>query len=447
MECTTIAGVGFRLLALAAAGLFAQDATIRVDVRQVVVPVVVTDKKGHHVTGLREGDFQIFEDGVRQQIAAFSTDASAAADDVAALSKSPEASSGPRRTFVVCVDTLHTSAASAARLREALIGVFEKEKTGDAQYVLIGIGRRMQVLQPATPNPQVLLLKLRGMAFQGLAGGADASAIAAELQNLRNRFEEYCRRCACGARPPQHVCDGETAALKQSVDAEAARWSAPAAALAEQFAGVVRELAKLPTGRTMILVSDNFGVDPKRDFYALGGAYLPNRAEFKVEDSQRGEPALQDALKVAADRNVAIYTLDSRGGAGASAAAAGPMDAGSAPVGSTGIGTAGNSRNAPSTRTTTLQSAPVSGFGATFGQEDSATMQRVARSTGGVYFHEAKDLARQFRAALADGREYYVLAYVPTNGTSDGRFRAISVETADKSLAVRTKAGYWAPAQ
>ena len=46
----------------------AGDVTIKVDVRQVLVPVVVTDKEGRHVTGLTQADFKIFEDGLEQKI-------------------------------------------------------------------------------------------------------------------------------------------------------------------------------------------------------------------------------------------------------------------------------------------------------------------------------------------------------------------------------------------
>ena len=41
---------------------------IRVDVSLVTVPVMVTDKSGNHVPGLRAGNFRIFEDGAAQQI-------------------------------------------------------------------------------------------------------------------------------------------------------------------------------------------------------------------------------------------------------------------------------------------------------------------------------------------------------------------------------------------
>ena len=70
-------------------------------------------------------------------------------------------------------------------------------------------------------------------------------------------------------------------------------------------------------------------------------------------------------------------------------------------------------------------------------------MEQLARATGGVYYHDG-DLLKQFHSALAEGREYYVLAYVPKNSAADGKFRTITVQTSDKKLAIRAKAGYWA---
>jgi VWFA-related protein len=438
------------LLVIAACGLFAQqDPTIRLDVQQVLVPVIVTDKKGHHVSGLHVSDFQIFEDGVPQTIASFSSDTAGSLDDIGALTKSGATpQSGPRRTFVICVDTLHTAPANASRMREALQNLFEKEKPGDAQYVLIGVGRQMQVLQAATTNPLALLIKLRGPGFQSSVGGLGASALSAELQNLRSRMDEFCKRCACGTRASRGTCDSEIDTLKQSVDAEADRWAAPTNGMLEQFTNVVGELAKLPTGRTLILVSDGFNVNPKREFYTAVSAYLPSRPEFRLDETKEVEPALRDALKVASERNVTIYTVDSRGGATANLTSTGPMDA-SASGGNVIISGIGTNRNAgggaASLRSGSIQSAPGQQANPFAADADSATMEELARATGGVYFHESGDMLKQFRSALADGREYYVLTYNPKNPAADGKFRRITVETAGKYLNIRAKEGYWAP--
>jgi len=71
-------------------------------------------------------------------------------------------------------------------------------------------------------------------------------------------------------------------------------------------------------------------------------------------------------------------------------------------------------------------------------------MEQLARAAGGVYFHESADMLKQFRSALAAGREFYVLAYRPKNSAQDGKFRSITVETTDKRLSIRAKSGYWA---
>jgi Ca-activated chloride channel homolog len=47
------------------------DRTFRVDVDMVSLSVVVTDKKGRRITNLQKEDFQIFENGVQQEIAGF----------------------------------------------------------------------------------------------------------------------------------------------------------------------------------------------------------------------------------------------------------------------------------------------------------------------------------------------------------------------------------------
>ena len=424
---------------IAVSSVFAQqDTTIRLDVQQVLVPVVVTDKKGHHVAGLHASDFRVFEDGVQQEIASFSTDTAGSVDAVAALAQSEHPLSSPRHTFVICVDTLHTAPASSARVREALENLFEKEKTTDAQYVLIGIGRQLQMIQTATTNPMAILVKLRSAAFRNALAGSDGSALSSQLQSIRTRMDDFCKRCTCGSRQSRGNCDSEIDALKQSVDAEAERWTAPFNALTEQFRNVVAELGKLPTRRTLILISDGFNIQPKRDFYAVVSTYLPDRPQFKLSDDEKND--LRDVLKLATDRNITIDTIDSRGSAPASLNGGGLMDASAS--GSRGgysvIGT-NNRPVAPSTRSAAEPSA------ARNDSESSPSMEHLARETGGVYSRDSKEMLQQFRSALADGREYYMLAYVPLNKATDGKFRAITVEARDKKLNIRAKTGYWAP--
>ena len=76
--------------------------------------------------------------------------------------------------------------------------------------------------------------------------------------------------------------------------------------------------------------------------------------------------------------------------------------------------------------------------------QNAAGMEQLAQTTGGLYLHNNNDLLKQFQTVLADGREYYLLSYVPSNTAQTGAFRTISVDVKrGKELRVRAKAGYW----
>lgn len=49
----------------------ASSPTIKSDVREVVVPVVVTDKSGRYITHLDREDFAVLEDGIPQRLVDF----------------------------------------------------------------------------------------------------------------------------------------------------------------------------------------------------------------------------------------------------------------------------------------------------------------------------------------------------------------------------------------
>jgi VWFA-related protein len=305
---------------------------------------------------------------------------------------------------------------------------------------LVALGRQLRVLQTATNNPAVVLSRLRSPTFQPALGGGDAAAFNSELGELKNRMYDFCRRCAACTTHPSGACDGDVQNLKAGLDAQAERWASLTSELLAQLKSVVRELAKLPTGRTLILVSDGFSLQPAREFYGVAASFLPGDTRFKMPGPRNLEPSLQEVMKAAVERNVRVYAVDSRGVAQSSLTGNGSMDAG-----------------APSDRTpqSVIRRTPSSNRGGTLlsdmdreassvAFENGSGMQQLAQTTGGVYLHDSNDMVKQFRSVLADGREYYLLGYVPTNRTRDGAFRAIKVEVANQKLHVRAKSGYWA---
>jgi VWFA-related protein len=83
----------------------------------------------------------------------------------------------------------------------------------------------------------------------------------------------------------------------------------------------------------------------------------------------------------------------------------------------------------------------------TIAMQAGQTLIEIAEATGGTAFQNSNDLLAGMKKAFADGREYYMLAYVPTNETQDGNFRKIEVKVRDNKATVSAKRGYWAPTQ
>jgi VWFA-related protein len=79
---------------------------------------------------------------------------------------------------------------------------------------------------------------------------------------------------------------------------------------------------------------------------------------------------------------------------------------------------------------------------------DSSTtdlvFQQIAPETGGRIFRGLNDLDAQIATSVEDGDSYYALAYYPSNGDWDGKFRKIQVVMSDRELKARTRNGYYA---
>src|SRR6202165_357803 len=56
----------------------------------VVVDLIVTDRRGHHVPGLTASDFTIYEDGVAQKIVGFTPSAGSASNPSASAAAAPD---------------------------------------------------------------------------------------------------------------------------------------------------------------------------------------------------------------------------------------------------------------------------------------------------------------------------------------------------------------------
>ena len=409
---------------------------IHIEVRQVLVPVVVTDSKGHSVLGLRSSDFEVFEDGVEQKVVSLTSEADGAAklfEPLPALpapgtepiNPSPQEIGRPARAYLVVVDTLNSEFGSFVQIRGALKKLFAEERPDSALYALVALSQNTGVVQPFTTDPSAVLRALENKQLTKFILASEQTSRAQQETQLRRMLENYCQKCPCA--------DGKcsTGPALQEIESFATSAGEEHAGrlrnFLEQLRGLVEQLGAVSGKRTIVLISDGFTIQPGRDLFELIAIYLRDPGIALQDPIARMDPELDAVLRLADDRNVVFYTLDSRG---VYVVPTGGYDV---------TGPSMSSKTAPRVMPQIQSQKTASAV------EKDDGLQELAEATGGLFFGNSNNALNGMRRAFADGRQYYVLAYNSSNQASDRKYRAIKVQVKRKNLMVRAKSGYWAP--
>jgi VWFA-related protein len=418
----------YEQLAHAANSPMASESTIKVEVRQVLVPVIVTDKEGHHVTGLTRADFQVFEDGVEQTISSFSVEdagltasgatasmppAAEPATGQAALAPATPEPTAVRRTYVICIDSLHAALGNLVYVRQALSKLFRSEQPGDSQYVVLAIGSSTQLVQDTTSDPGKAIQAIESKDFRKVFLASQKNSLQAEMLAFRRTLDEV--RSDCDAGRPECARKSQLPPMANQIASEDRAY---AISFLSQFQALVKNLSRGTGRRVIVFISDGFQLVPGKQAFELLASYFPGLGTSlgTVDRMQELEPV----LRLAANSNIPVYTIDSRGLY--TSPSFDVSDPGAPP------------RLMPA----------VSGIMNSDASEAGGTLSEIAAATGGTAFQNSNDILTGLQRAFADGREYYMLAYVPGNSNADGKFHAISVRLRDKNAVVRAKRGYWA---
>ena len=424
---------------------------VRAKVRQVLVPVVVTDQKGHHIADLKQSDFKVFEDGALEDIVSFRMAADSFPSEPegggrVSTGSGSKATPAPasiavRRTYLICVDVLHSAFPNFNRVSDALVNVFRHEEGVDSQYALMTLGRELKVVQDSTTDASAVAAAIRRKSFRKTIQVSEAQSTAIEEQQFTELMRSYCSACACESNGGGDL--PECTSFKSRVRAFLVSFEERTYALNRDFllrlGALVKATAGMPTTRTIVFVSDGFNRFPGRELYGILRGFGPKDRsfEFNPRDTQ---PELEAMLKLATRNDVKFYTLDSRGVYSA------PFTAGNTFDASTSFSTATqmDSKNAPSEATAATEAVDRRATAGAW--ENGDILAELAHETGGLFVENNNDFSKGIARALADARECYVLAYVPKNEALDGKYRRITVEVSGgKKLQVNAKAGYWAP--
>jgi VWFA-related protein len=302
-------------------------------------------------------------------------------------------------------------------LREALQKLFPQEQAGDSQYVVMALGRSMEIVQNTTSDPAKVLATLGSANFRKTFLQSEKGNSQFEFSRYESELREA--RGACDTGDPS--CPGRKQAVLSEANQLAEHESFSTTQFLTQLRSVVEQLARGHGRRTLILISDGFLMAPGKLSFGLLETYFP---EFHSTRSiERIQDVLEPIFRLAVKGNLPIYTIDSRGlytPPGFDASRAGAYVA-----------------VAPQVDRTLNDVAADEGM----------TLSEIAAATGGTAFHNSNDLLGGLKRAFADGREYYMLAYVSSNEAQDGKFRKIEVRMRDSKAVVSAKRGYWASLQ
>jgi VWFA-related protein len=131
----------------------------KIEVRVVNVDVTVTDRHGNPVSGLTRDDFEVFEDGRRQEIANFYTIENAVVRDEAAPDSSPSPATQPerfRRKVFVLINNANTSMHGRNEALEQLERFIDRNFEGDYEWSVATVDRRVHLLLPMTSDKSAI---------------------------------------------------------------------------------------------------------------------------------------------------------------------------------------------------------------------------------------------------------------------------------------------------
>lgn len=371
---------------------------LRTQRNEVLVDVRVWDKSGKPVTGMKESDFRVLEDGNAQKLSSFSLEDVARLSAASAengppltldLSKLPAGAQPERiladhRLIVLFLDMTSMPVDDLMRAVNAAGDFVRKQMTPADLVAIAAYTSSLRVAQNFTNNREALEDALRKIRIGESSSLAEASA-QGDAGTTNASGEEVVAQDVSAAFTPDETefnifnTDEKLSAL-------------------ESLAVMLRDI---PGRKSVIHFSSGI-----------------------QRTGQENDAQLRATTDAANRSNVSFYTVDSSGLA-------------ALPPG-------GDASSASPAGTAIYRSAAVlSQISSLHGGRE--TLATLASDTGGRTFYDMNDFSGAFKQVQEENSSYYLLGYTPSNTASDGRFRRIRVEVDRSGVKVEARPGYYAP--
>jgi VWFA-related protein len=400
--------------------------TIRASTHLVLVDVVVTDKQGKHIDGLRAEDFVVQEKGKNQKIAFFTPpgEAQKRAPELppGIYSNKPEYRSPGGPLVILLLDAANTPFKDQAYAREQMLKFVKDEYRPGQRTAIFTLTNSLGVLQDFTSDPEVLL-----KAFQRYQPLAQEMANAAGPRVPNTSSEGGLGSQALSEGMVERMRDFQNIQLAYVLDRRVATTLAAMRSLARILGGI-------PGRKSVIWVTASFPYSLIPEDRSVSEAEmaesLPSQRQLGLDTRAGGAIAgvereshaeeIREASAQLASAQVAIYPVDARG----------LMSGMEATIDDT-----------PSRQFTDINgAASVRMSDVTATQE---TMRDIARETGGVAYINQNEIKQGVAIAMGDSGASYTLGYYPEDKKWDGKYRSIKVKL-NRDGEARYRRGYFA---
>jgi VWFA-related protein len=382
--------------------------TLHAATRVVTVEVVARDHQGRPVTGLAQGDFQVFEqvagkrEKVEQKIAVFRavtmTQLGAAHTDAPAIpagiyTNLVTTQKDPSPPTVLLIDGLNTELTSQMQVRRQMIKMLASIPDNVPVAVFL-LAHHLQLVQSFTTDPKLLkeaLQKASGLNSNTLAQmdpRDDPDNMSAFVENISS---------AAALLPEIERFERET---------YAAQMDARVQTTLDALRSIARHIAGYPGRKNLLWVSSSFPIMINPD------------ADFGIAQMRNYESQMHEVANALAEANVSVYPMDPAG-----------LQVSSVFQASTRVrGSMSASLDREAQRRSNL----------------TQTMKVLAEQTGGEICVNNNDLGDCVKRAVDDGSSFYEIAYYPDASNWHGEFHKIQVKTSRPNVRLSYRQGYYA---
>jgi VWFA-related protein len=425
------------LVVLGSAGLEAADRSVpapefALSTERVQVDVVVRDKKGAILRGLKATDFEVSEDGVRQDVESLDL-LERAVPSFVPTDSGPEKAGTPEKISPTFVAMVFDRMSPGARVfaQNAMLRYLGSPLPPRSWFGAFAIDRGLTSLHRFTSDRAALrdaiaTLQSSGStsysgvrerdlirnAYAGLAEGIGQAHVAsAELSGVpecRGVEEDVVRRL--------ELMDSRLMETYEALERDEQGFATTHALLA-----LVGAISKLPGRKAIVLFSE--------------GLVIPSGVEA----------AFHSVVSSANRANVSIYTVDA---GGLHATSERDETRRTLDVLQERLKPEGTAK--PATRGPTTGDRPTAGLALLEKSEDAlrfasdSGLGRLAEQTGGFLIRDTNDLSTGLGQIDEELGAYYLLSYSPRNAAYDGRFRTINVKLRVPHGRLQARQGYLA---